>query len=110
MSPQYRTYVPSRRDWLKVSQDVGPGFAGLGERLRVPRTASWVIFSRPLRQAPTTRRGRQGRLYRDWFVLAKLGWGSRAVECRTYGAPGHPPFIPQPFRAGLTSGGPALRA
>ena len=37
-------------------------------------------------------------------VMAKSGWGIRAVECRTYGAPHHPRSIPQPFRAGLTFG------
>ena len=37
-------------------------------------------------------------------VMAKSGWGIRAVECRTYGAQHHPPSVPQPFRAGLTFG------
>jgi hypothetical protein len=30
-------------------------------------------------------------------VMAKSGGGSRAVECRTYGARHHPTSIPQPF-------------
>jgi hypothetical protein len=36
--------------------------------------------------------------------MPKSGWGSWAVEYRTYGAPNHPPSISQPFRAGLTFG------
>ena len=61
-------------------------------------------------------------------IMWKSGWGSRAAEfetfsrcfgvwvrieakrCRTYGARDHPPSMPQPYRAGLTFGGPALRA
>jgi hypothetical protein len=35
---------------------------------------------------------------------------TEAKRCRTYGARDHSPLMSQPFRAGLTIGGPALRA
>jgi hypothetical protein len=45
-----------------ISQDAVLGFAGLC-RMRIPRTESWVIFSRP---------------WRDWFLLGTYTQHSRA--------------------------------
>jgi hypothetical protein len=43
------------------------------------------------------------------FLKAASGH-NRSKGCRAYGARDHHPSMPQPFRAGLTFGGPALRA